>query len=118
MYQYEFTSWDISYDNVTEDLVVTAEFDEVLRKYKVTFIVNNKTYREVDVEYGKEAQVSDPKQAGYNFIGWDKNISNVYTEMKVYAKFNPIKYDIYFDNGYKEGDIMEVIGEMSPILEL
>src|SRR5690606_10178676 len=72
MYQYAFIGWDITFNNVTSDLTVTAQFERQLRDLQVTFIMGEEEVIEY-VQYGKSAYnlVATPYLKGYRFIDWD-----------------------------------------------
>lgn len=64
--------WNFAADTVKENLTLTAEFEEVLRQFKVTFDGKNAVY----LKYGdKIQQPADPVMASdaqytYEFLGW------------------------------------------------
>ena len=58
------------------------------KEYTVEFVVDGKVIDTQKVEEGKSATApSDPKKDGYEFKGWDKDFTNVTSDLKVNAKF-------------------------------
>ena len=85
---YTFTSWDKSFDNITENLVVTAQYE--INKYTVIF----KDYdgsvlkAQENVDYNTSATApSNPTRDGYTFVGWDKSFDNVTEDLVVTAQY-------------------------------
>lgn len=106
-YAYEFTGWDNSLENITKDTTFIAQFTKVDAEYTVKF----KNYDGTDlysttVKYGESASyVGDiplkPSTdfATYEFIGWDKELTNISSSFTTIALFkeNPIKITISID---------------------
>lgn len=105
----KFIDWDGNFENVHEDSIVNAVFDDL--EFYVTFIVDGEDYvRPVLVKYGENAPLpEDPSKEGYNFVGWDKDITNVKEYLDVNAVFEPIVYSIKYYDGENE------LSEISPI---
>lgn len=105
---YKFTGWDKPLDNVKSDLVITATYEA--EKYTVTFKDHNGTVLKEDknVEFGKPVTApQNPTREGYTFSGWDKEFTEVKSNLVVTAKYTPIKYTIKFYDG-------ETLLEFSP----
>ena len=88
---YTFTGWDKSFNNVTEDLVVTAQY--IVDKNTVTFDSNGgSTIDSQLVNYGSKAtKPSDPTNGNLHFIGWFVNptLENIFNaETFVYNTFD------------------------------
>lgn len=99
---YVFSGWDKEFDVVHEDLVVTAEFERIT--FSVTFVDKNGTQLDTKtVNYGEAATApADPSLTGYTFAGWDKEFSEVKSNLTIIAKYTIIEYDIeYFDGTTK-----------------
>jgi len=105
---YTFTGWDISFDNVTENLDVYATWDPI--HYTVTF---HSAYDSGDtilktqdgILYGGSATAPDePEQDGYTFAGWDISFDNITENVDVYATWDPIHYTVTFHSSYDSGD--------------
>lgn len=91
---YTFTGWDKDFSTVTEDMIVTAQYQ--INQYQVEFRDWDGTLlKEENVEYNSYATApSDPTRDWYTFIGWDKDFSVITSDLVVTAQ-------------YKEGQIRE-----------
>ena len=68
-------------------------------KYTVTFVANGETLKTEEVESGKAATAPTVNVEGYTFEGWDKDFSNVTSNLTVNAKLTKIeakKYTVKF----------------------
>ncbi len=85
---YNFTGWDVSFDNVTGNIDVKAEY--AIKKYEVKFFVNGEQYGTTQqVEHGKNATLPDaPVKTGYTFTGWVGDYTHVTKAASVNAVFN------------------------------
>ncbi len=62
------------------------------KKYTVKFLVDGKVIDTQEVEEGKSATApSDPKKDGYEFKGWDKDFTNVTSDLETNAVFEEAK---------------------------
>ncbi len=87
---YTFTGWDKNFDNVTENLTVTAQYEKNKVEYTVTFVdgLTKETIVTVKVEEGKAATAPEaPVHEGYTFKGWDKEFTNVTGDLTVTALY-------------------------------
>ena len=93
---YTFTGWDKTYNNITADLTVTAQY--TINTYTVTFVDWDKTTLKVEkVDYGKSATApSNPIREGYHFTGWDKDFSNIAGDLTVTAQYAINVYTVTF----------------------
>ena len=84
---YTFTGWDKAFNNVTADLVVTAQYSA--NTYTVTFKDWNGTVLKTQqVQYGGAATApANPTRTGYTFTGWDKAFNNVTANLVVTAQY-------------------------------
>ena len=84
---YTFTGWDKAFNNVTADLVVTAQYS--INTYTVTFKDWNGTVLKTQqVQYGGAATApANPTRTGYTFTGWDKAFTNVTANLVVTAQY-------------------------------
>ncbi len=83
---HSFSGWDVAFDDVQNDLVVTAQYKPNV--YNVKFVDwNNQQIGSVQsVEYGKAAVAHQvPARDGYKFIGWDKMYTIVTGDMTIKA---------------------------------
>ena len=84
---YTFTGWDKAFNNVTANLVVTAQYS--INTYTVTFKDWNGTVLKTQqVQYGGAATApANPTRTGYTFTGWDKAFNNVTADLVVTAQY-------------------------------
>lgn len=93
-----FIGWDRSFENITEDTVITALFredngdiygDPSDAMHKVTVIINGNT-NIITVKHGQSANLpSNIDVEGYVFKGWDKDFSNITSDITITAILEP-----------------------------
>jgi len=110
---YVFIGWDTEFDVIVEDIVVTAQYEEIKKVYfTVTFKDFDGTVLSTQsVEEGTSAQApDDPVREGYNFTGWDKDFTNITAETVINAVYSKIpdpvatgrlKIDVTGSGGFK-----------------
>ena len=93
---YTFTGWDKAFNNVTADLVVTAQYSA--NTYTVTFKDWNGTVLKTQqVQYGGAATApANPTRTGYTFTGWDKAFTSVTANLVVTAQYSINTYTVTF----------------------
>ena len=92
---YTFKGWDKDFSNVTADLTVTAQYEKNEEppkptEYTVTFVdgLTGETIATDAVEEGNAATAPvAPAHEGYTFKGWDKDFSNVTSDLTVTAQY-------------------------------
>ena len=89
---YTFKGWDKDFSNVQSDLTVTAQYEQNAPEpiyYTVTFQDwDGSILKNEQVEQGKSATApAAPVREGYTFIGWDKDFSNVQSDLTVTAQY-------------------------------
>ncbi len=89
----EFLGWDGSFDNITEDRVITALFNEFdtgsSKVHNVTVVIGNSS-NTIQVEDGQSANLPDTVNVeGYIFKGWDKDYSNITSDITISAILEP-----------------------------
>ena len=95
---YVFKGWDLDFSNITSNKDVTAEYDEAY--FTVTFMYGTTQIDTMQVKYGEGATAPTdlPVITGYEFSAWDKDFSNITTDLTVSAYYTAINYAIkYFD---------------------
>ncbi len=92
---YTFKGWDMSLENITSDLELTAQYE--INKYTVTFISDGSIVNIQTVEHGSDAtKPIDPSKDGYTFEGWDKEYTNVTSDLEVTAQYKIKEYTVTF----------------------
>ena len=107
---YQLEKWvGGDYTSVTEDMILKPVIKKI--RYTVKFLDEDGTLlKEITVSHGNTASFGgDPKKSGYNFLGWDKDIKKVTSNMEVKAKFELATYTITYKD--EEGN---VINGLSP----
>ncbi|MBQ4215417.1 MAG: hypothetical protein II663_03980, partial [Bacteroidales bacterium] len=107
-YSYNFVGWDKTISEVVENVVYVATYEEVTRKYNVSFVNDDNTeLQSMDYEYGAmplyegETPVKDATaQYTFEFDGWDKTIIPVTGDATYVATFSKTtnSYEITFKN--------------------
>ncbi len=94
---YTFIGWSVSFDAVTADLTVTAEYE--INQYTVTFYNWDGTVYTSDIyDYGDQAVLpSDPSRTGHTFTGWDTDASFITQDLMVNPVFTVNQYTITFN---------------------
>ena len=105
---YTFIGWDKDFSNVQSDLTVTAQYEQNAPDpiyYTVIFQDwDGTTLKTEQVEQGKSATApATPVREGYTFKGWDKDFSNVQSDLTVTAQYeqnaqDPIYYTVIFQD--------------------
>ena len=96
-----FIGWDGSFENITEDTVITAMFDEVFGNgnnnnnnnnmnndvitHTVTVVIGDKSTN-LQVQHGQSANLPTTLNLeGYVFMGWDKDYTNITSDVTITA---------------------------------
>ena len=83
---FTFKGWDTDFSNVKSDLTINALFE--VQKFTVTFKNGDQVIEIQEVEYGEAATLPDePTKEGYDFTGWDKDLTSIKADLTVNAKF-------------------------------
>lgn len=91
-----FVGWSHDYSKITSDTEITALFvsdDSTIGTsdtFKVKFYVNSKLWKTVSVRRGGSAkfnQVPDSGDKNLVFAGWSEDLSNIQSDMTVFAMF-------------------------------
>ncbi|MCL1874885.1 MAG: InlB B-repeat-containing protein [Synergistaceae bacterium] len=101
---YTFIGWDEDFFNVTDDLYVNAVYERI--KYTVTFMVDDVVFNRQIVEYGsKVVDPGEPVKPGYTFTSWDKDYSEITSDLTVNAQFSINYYTVTFVDW--NGDVLK-----------
>ncbi len=119
-YEYHFAGWDQPLSNVTEDLEVRPVYDKRLRTFTVTFSVDDVVISTQEIEYGnaatapsqQEIDAALPSLKGmiYGFAGWNKDFSNVTSDLDVSADLtcDYAVYTVTFNYGDGKSETQKV----------
>ena len=99
----KFIGWDGSFNNITSDTVITALFEDddtgssaEEGYHTVTVVIGSNTTTQ-SVKDGEAANIpATITLEGYTFKGWDKDFSNVTSDMTVTAILEPITCNVTF----------------------
>ncbi|MEN8157993.1 MAG: InlB B-repeat-containing protein [Bacteroidota bacterium] len=93
---FDFTGWDVAFDNITADLTVTAQY--TIKSFTVIFADHDGTsLLEALVEHGSGATApADPTRDGYSFTGWDVVFDNITADLTVTAQYAINSYTVTF----------------------
>ncbi|MBQ1977975.1 MAG: InlB B-repeat-containing protein, partial [Ruminococcus sp.] len=94
-----FTGWDKDFSVITENTIVTAQYADQNQLFTVKFwnYDGSKLLKEETVSAGSRATAPAPPtreetaEFRYVFTGWDKEFSNVTSDLDVYPVYNNIK---------------------------
>ena len=83
---YRFDSWDATFDNVREDLVVYPVY---IRQYTVKFIDYDDSIISLQlIDDGDKVKTpEDPSRKNYVFIGWDTDFDNIESDLTIRAQY-------------------------------
>lgn len=85
---YYFTTWDKIDEN---ESTITYKAKYEINSYKVQFIDEGTVISEQMVKYQQDAVAPTPRgKDKYEFIGWDKDFTNVTKDLKVYANYKAL----------------------------
>ena len=104
---YTFKGWDKDFSNVQSDLTVTAQYDKNIVYFTVTFQDwDGAVLKTEQVEQGRSATApADPTREGYTFKGWDKEFSNVQSDLTVTALYEQnVVEPTYFTVTFQDWD--------------
>ncbi len=93
---YTFIGWDLDISEITEDLIVTAEYE--INQFTVTFIEHDGTILKTElVDYDTSAIAPELNgKEGYYFTGWSQSYDNVQMDIEVTAYYNVNSYMVNF----------------------
>lgn len=79
--------------DVTEDRILYAAYTSSVRYYTVNFYDDDGTtlLNTVQVTYGADATYTPDKKNGYRFVGWSADVTNVTSDLNVYAQWEETK---------------------------
>ena len=91
---YNFTGWDVAFDNITGDITVTAQY--TIKSFTVTFVgFGGEELKKETVNYGAAATApTDIDVPGFEFTGWDVAFDNITGDITVTAEYKEIFYTV------------------------
>ena len=111
---YKFTGWDRPFAAATKDTTYTAQFEKIAKTFTVTFFVQGETYDEQTVAFHANAQApADPVVEGFRFDGWDKEFTDVTTDLEIDAKLVKTYNFCYFDLETKQCETVDAGTEVA-----
>jgi len=105
---YTFVDWNITFSNITANLVVTAQYE--INTFNISFVSNGGTEPSAinDIDFGSTIVLPTSAQEGYDFLGWyysDSVNSKQFTEIDVitenitlYAQWETHLYLVVFED--------------------
>ena len=110
---YEFKGWDYVPSTMpASDVTITAQWQA--KKYTVTFMDGSTVLHNITQDFGTSITApEDPAKTGYEFIGWDKEISTMpASNVTINAMWKAKSYSITYDLNTNDGIVLDaVIGE-------
>ena len=110
---YEFIGWDGTFDNVTSNLEIRAQFDATPVLYRVTFVDwNDVVLGSDEVEYlqpaslGFEPQRESNDKYDYTFTGWSQSVDSVEDNMTVKAQYSESLREFTVTFNYGDGETL------------
>ena len=94
----DFVGWDTDFSSVTSDLIVTAQYRP--SSYSIQFEDHDGTRLEVQtITHGEDVIAPEtPEREGHRFLGWDKNLTNVTSDLVVTAQYTIKNYTVIFED--------------------
>ena len=95
---YTFAGWDKTFENITDDLTVNAEY--TINVYVVIFEDwNGMEFKTESVNFEESATAPiTPTRKGYTFTGWDKPFNSITSELTVKAVYTINTFTVTFNN--------------------
>ncbi len=88
---YDFKGWEKIGNNYK------ANYE--IKRFKVTFYVNNEVYKVVEVNYNDSITAPDFESYGGSFSGFKGNLNNIKEDLDIFATYNPKKVSVKLYNG-------------------
>ena len=96
---YTFKGWDKDYSAIYSDMTITAILEPIAStQYTVTFMVEGVPYPVIVEAGGNAIAPITPTfdSQGNEFIGWDKSLLNIQSDVTITAMFSSIEYTVTF----------------------
>ncbi len=112
---YIFKGWDTAFDNVTDNITVTAQY--AIHTYTVRFVNDNGDELSVQTVSWKGSATAPtaPTRTGYTFAGWDTAFDAVTEDIVVTAQYRPDPVDHTtspnHDTQLEDSNVIPIIGD-------
>ena len=95
---YTFNGWqkqsgESNHDNIQDNLVYVATYQ--INIYQVIFVYGENSVKQ-EVVYGQSASAPNAQLEGHEFIGWDKDFSQIKGDLTINAIFEANEYQVVF----------------------
>lgn len=96
--EYTFTGWDKSYNSVSSDIILIAQYKDNLPSFTVRWLNWNDSVLKTEiVRQSKSATPPiEPTRDGYTFLKWDKEYTSIMGDLDIKATFEVKKNTITF----------------------
>lgn len=99
-FDYNFREWGLTFDPVNKITTAKAFFDKEVRKYKIDFALpSGEIIESKEVEYGKVPEIDFEIPNEEDFIGFDKELSEVDRNATYTIKYKADPGQTYFSYG-------------------
>ena len=94
---YTFNGWDVTFNSMTEDIIVTATY--TINRYKAIFKDHDGSELKAStVDYLTSAEApTNPSRLGYTFSGWDTVFNTMTNDIIVNATYTINQYTLSFN---------------------
>lgn len=102
---FTFTGWDIKFTDVTNELIVNANYE--INKYTVKFLdYENAVLQEHVIEHGNPATCPTlQERMGYTFLSWSHEFDNITKDLEITPIYQINEYIVKFIN--YDGDVVK-----------
>jgi len=97
---YQFAGWNGSYEDVTQDITVMAQYEPLV--YTVTYLDTEENVIYVDeVEHNRDSTPPTPPTIeGKTFVQWSQGVTKITEDISVFAEYSTAIYQVrFYDNG-------------------
>lgn len=101
---YDFVGWDVDFTSVKSNLDIKPIYE--VKKFNVSFYNSlNELLETKEVEYGTSLSYEAPELTGHTFVNWDKDITNITSDLEVHPIYEKNEYVVTFTD--KDGALLE-----------